>query len=33
MGNNIVIHKGVTLGRENREKRVGVPVIADSMWF
>ena len=33
MGNNIAIHKGVTLGRENRGKREGAPVVGDNVWF
>ena len=29
MGNNVNLHKGCTIGRENRGKREGAPVIGD----
>ena len=29
IGNNVNLHKGCTIGRENRGKRVGVPVIGN----
>ena len=29
LGNNVNLHKGCTVGRENRGKRVGAPVIGD----
>ncbi len=32
-GKNINIHKGVTIGQENRGPRKGVPVIGDDVWI
>lgn len=32
-GNNINIHKGVTIGQENRGSRTGVPSIGNRVWF
>lgn len=32
IGNNVNLHKGCTLGRENRGKRKGVPVIGDNVY-
>ena len=33
LGRNINIHKGVTIGQENRGKRAGVPNIGDCVWI
>lgn len=33
LGKNINLHKGVTIGQENRGKRKGTPVISDSVWI
>lgn len=33
LGRNINIHKGVTIGQENRGKRMGTPVIGDKVWI
>lgn len=33
IGKNCNIHKGVTIGQENRGKRRGCPVIGDSVWI
>lgn len=33
LGKNINIHKGVTIGQENRGKRQGVPTIGDNVWI
>ena len=33
LGNNINIHRGVTIGQENRGKRKGCPVIGDKVWI
>lgn len=33
IGKNCNIHKGVTIGQENRGKRKGVPVIGDEVWI
>lgn len=33
LGKNINIHKGVTIGQENRGKRKGVPTIGDNVWI
>lgn len=33
IGKNCNIHKGVTIGRENRGKRKGVPEIGDEVWI
>lgn len=33
IGKNCNIHKGVTIGQENRGKRNGTPVIGDSVWI
>lgn len=33
LGNNINIHKGVTIGQENRGKRKGAPIIGDRVWI
>lgn len=33
LGKNINIHKGVTIGQENRGKRKGIPSIGDDVWI
>lgn len=33
IGKNCNLHKGVTIGQENRGKRKGTPVIGDSVWI
>lgn len=33
IGKNVNIHKGVTIGRENRGERKGTPVIGDEVWI
>jgi serine O-acetyltransferase len=33
LGSNINIHKGVTIGQENRGTRKGAPIIGDSVWI
>lgn len=33
LGKNINIHKGVTIGQENRGKRKGVPIIGNEVWI
>lgn len=33
IGNNCNIHKGVTIGRENRGKRQGTPTIGNEVWI
>ena len=33
IGKNCNIHKGVTIGQENRGKREGVPTIGDCVWI
>lgn len=33
IGSNCNIHKGVTLGQENRGSRKGAPVIGDEVWI
>ena len=33
IGKNVNIHKGVTIGRENRGERKGCPVIGDEVWI
>lgn len=33
LGKNINIHKGATIGQENRGKRKGTPVIGDEVWI
>ena len=33
IGRNVNIHKGVTIGRENRGKREGVPTIGNNVWI
>lgn len=33
IGNNVNIHKGCTIGRENRGKRTGVPVIGNGVYL
>lgn len=33
IGKNVNIHKGVTIGQENRGKRKGCPVIRDRVWI
>lgn len=33
LGDNINIHKGVTIGQENRGKRKGVPIIGNCVWI
>lgn len=33
IGRNVNIHKGVTIGQENRGPREGTPVIGDNVWI
>lgn len=33
LGENINIHKGVTIGQENRGKRKGTPIIGNCVWI
>lgn len=33
IGKNVNIHKGATIGQENRGKRKGAPSIGDSVWI
>ena len=33
IGKNVNIHKGVTIGQENRGERKGCPVIGDEVWI
>ena len=33
IGNNCNIHKGVTIGQENRGKRQGTPIIGNEVWI
>lgn len=33
LGYNINLHKGVTIGQENRGKRKGVPIIGNDVWI
>ena len=33
LGKNVNIHKGVTIGQENRGKRLGTPTIGDDVWI
>lgn len=33
LGQNVNIHKGVLIGRENRGKREGAPIIGDNVWI
>ncbi len=33
IGMNVNIHKGVTIGRENRGARMGVPIIGNNVWI
>lgn len=33
LGKNINIHKGVTIGQENRGKRAGCPILGDNIWI
>lgn len=33
IGKNVNIHKGVTIGQENRGQRVGVPTIGNCVWI
>ena len=33
IGNNVNIHKGVTIGQENRGKRKGTPIIGNYVWI
>lgn len=33
LGKNINLHKGVTIGQENRGARKGTPVISDNVWI
>ena len=33
IGKNVNIHKGVTIGQENRGKRKGAPTIGDCVWI
>lgn len=32
LGKNCNLHKGVTIGQENRGKRIGTPAIGDNVW-
>lgn len=32
LGKNCNLHKGVTIGQENRGERIGAPVIGDNVW-
>lgn len=32
IGRNCSLHKGCTIGRENRGKRIGSPVLGDNVW-
>ncbi len=32
-GNKISLHKGVTIGKEYRGKRIGAPTIGNNVWF
>lgn len=33
IGNNVNLHKGVTIGQENRGKRTGTPCIGNNVWI
>lgn len=33
IGQNCNIHKGVTIGQENRGKRIGTPIIGNKVWI
>ena len=33
LGNNVNLHKGVSIGKENRGKRKGAPVIGSCVWI
>ncbi len=33
LGRNVHLHKGVTIGQENRGKRQGVPTIGNEVWI
>lgn len=33
IGSNCNIHKGVTIGKENRGKRAGAPIIGNNVWI
>ena len=33
IGNNVNIHKGVTIGQENRGKRKGAPIVGNNVWI
>lgn len=33
IGSNCNIHKGVTIGQENRGKRIGTPIIGNNVWI
>jgi serine O-acetyltransferase len=33
IGSNVNIHKGITIGQENRGKRKGTPVIGNNVWI
>lgn len=33
LGENCNVHKGVTIGQENRGKRKGAPIIGDCVWI
>ena len=33
IGSNVNIHKGATIGRENRGKRKGAPIIGNDVWI
>ena len=33
LGKDVALHKGVTLGQENRGERKGAPIIDDRVWF
>lgn len=33
LGKNVNIHKGVTIGQENRGKRKGTPIIGNEVWI
>lgn len=33
IGKNVNIHKGVTIGQENRGQRKGAPIIGNSVWI
>lgn len=33
LGDNVNLHKGITIGRENRGKRIGAPVIGNDVYI